>query len=75
LWLTQLSDWLTKIWFQISKVERWCAVVEITYTVNGVEGSRNVRAASVDDAVAIFREDHGEEFIIIRTTGPWKVDA
>jgi hypothetical protein len=50
-------------------------VVEITYTVNGVEGSRNVRAASVDAAVTIFREDHGAEFIIIRTTGPWKVDS
>ena len=50
-------------------------MVEITYTVNGVERSQNVRAASVDDAVAIFREEHGEEFIIIRTTGPWKVDA
>ena len=50
-------------------------MVEITYTVNGVEGSRNVRAESVDAAIAIFREDHGEEFVIIRTNGPWKVDA
>ena len=50
-------------------------MVEITYTVNEVEGSRNVRAVSVEDAVAIFREDHGDEFIILRTTGPWKVDS
>ena len=50
-------------------------MVEITYTVNGVAGSRNVRAASVDDAIAIFREEHGEEFIIVRTTGPWAVTA
>jgi hypothetical protein len=50
-------------------------MVEITYTVNGVEGSRNVRSASVDDAIAIFREEHGEEFTIVRATGPWAVTA
>lgn len=50
-------------------------MVEITYTVNGVEGSRNVRAGSVDDAIAIFCAEHGEEFIIIRTAGPWAVTA
>ena len=50
-------------------------MVEVVYLVNGVEGSRNVRAASIGDAIEIFREDHGAEFIIVRTSGPWAVTA
>jgi len=48
-------------------------MVEITYTINGVESSRTVRAATVADAIAIFREEHGLDFCVIRTTGPWAV--
>ena len=50
-------------------------MVEITYTINGIESSRIVRAAGIAEAIAIFREEYGAEFCIIRTTGPWAVQV
>ena len=47
---------------------------EITYSVNGVEASRNVRAETQEQAVALIMEENPEA-CIVRITGPWKVDA
>jgi hypothetical protein len=47
---------------------------EITYSVNSVESSRNVRAETQQQAVAVIVEENPEA-CIVRITGPWKVDA
>jgi hypothetical protein len=49
-------------------------MVEIYYTINERESSRNIFAETVDQAVAIFREEFGEDYIIFRTVGPWKIE-
>jgi hypothetical protein len=47
---------------------------EVTYSVNGVESLRNVRAETQEKAVAVIMEENPEA-CIVRITGPWKVDA
>ena len=49
-------------------------MLEITYSVNGVETSRNVRAETQEQAVAVIMEENPEA-CIVRITGPWKVNA
>jgi len=44
---------------------------EITYSVNGVEASRNVRAESDTQAVAVII-DENPEACIVRIIGPWE---
>lgn len=45
---------------------------EITYSVNGVEASRNVRANTETEAVAVIM-DENPAACIVRITGPWKL--
>jgi hypothetical protein len=47
---------------------------EVTYSVNGVEASRNVRAQTQDNAIALIM-DENPEASIVRVTGPWKLEA
>ena len=47
---------------------------EITYSVNGVEASRSVRAETQEKAVAVIM-DENPEACILRVTGPWKLEA
>jgi hypothetical protein len=46
---------------------------EITYSVNGVEASRNVRAETQGQAVTVIM-DENPEYCIVRVTGPWKLE-
>lgn len=43
---------------------------EITYSVNGVEASRNVRAETREKAIAVIMNENPEA-CIIRIAGPW----
>ena len=43
---------------------------EVVYSVNGVESSRNVRAETQEQAIAVIMEENPEA-CIVRITGPW----
>ena len=43
---------------------------EVTYSVNGVEASRNVRAETQEQAVAVIM-DENPGVCIVRVVGPW----
>lgn len=45
---------------------------EVTYTINGVEGSKNVRCETEEQAVAKILEDMPDA-CIVRVVGPWKL--
>jgi hypothetical protein len=45
---------------------------EVTYSVNGVEAFRNVRAETEEQAVAVIM-DESPEACVVRITGPWKL--
>jgi hypothetical protein len=43
---------------------------EVTYSVSGVEASRNVRAETQEQAIAVIMEENPEA-CIVRVAGPW----
>ena len=43
---------------------------EVTYSVNGVEASRNVRAETQEQAVAVIIKENPEA-CIVRVAGQW----
>ena len=45
---------------------------EVTYSVNGVEASRNVRAETQEQAIAVIM-DENPKACIVRITGPWHI--
>lgn len=45
---------------------------EITYSVNGIEASRNVRAETEQQAVKVIM-DENLDACIVRIAGPWAV--
>lgn len=47
---------------------------EVTYSVNGIEVSRNVRAETEAAAIAAIM-DKNPEACIVRITGPWKLQS
>lgn len=47
---------------------------EVTYSVHGVEASRNVRAEIQEKAIAVIM-DENPEACIVRLTGPWKLEV
>lgn len=45
---------------------------EITYSVNGIEASRNVRAETKEKAIAVIM-DENPEACIVWVAGPWNL--